>query len=293
MIPKEILKKVKRIEITTRGLVNEVFSGEYHSVFKGRGMEFSEVREYQMGDDIRNIDWNVTARTGHPYVKIFDEERELTVMLLVDVSSSGNFGTTSQMKGEVAAELCAVLAFSAIKNNDKVGLIIFSDKIEKFIPPRKGKQHVLRVIREILFFKPDAYNTNLNVSLEYLSRVIKRRSIVFLVSDFLTENYEKSLQVANKKHDIIAINIIDPREVELPDVGFVELEDAETGETVLVDTSNQMIRGSFYSQSKEERDRREKFFKSIGVDNININTDQSYVEPITRFFRMRARRLMY
>jgi uncharacterized protein (DUF58 family) len=293
MIPKEILKKVKRIEITTRGLVNEVFSGEYHSVFKGRGMEFAEVREYQMGDDIRNIDWNVTARSGSPFVKIFDEERELTVMLLVDVSSSGNFGTTTQMKGEIAAELCAVLAFSAIKNNDKVGLIIFSDKIEKFIPPRKGKQHVLRVIREILFFKPEDSQTDLNVALEYLSRVIKRRSIVFLVSDFLTENYEKSLQVANRKHDIIAINIIDPREVELPSIGFIEMEDAETGETVIVDTSNPAIRGSFYNESKDERDKREKFFKSIGVDNINIKTDRSYVEPITRFFRMRARRMSF
>jgi uncharacterized protein (DUF58 family) len=293
MIPKEILKKVKRIEIATRGLVNEVFSGEYHSVFKGRGMEFAEVREYQLGDDIRNIDWNVTARSGHPYVKVFDEERELTVMLLVDVSSSGNFGTTNQMKGEVAAELCAVLAFSAIKNNDKVGLIIFSDKIEKFIPPRKGKQHVLRVIREILFFKPEESRTDLNVSLEYLTRVIKRRSIVFLISDFLTENYEKSLQVVNQKHDIIAINIVDPREVEMPSIGFVELEDAESGETIIVDTTNPAIRGSFYSQSKEERDNREKFFKSIGVDNITIKTDQSYVEPITKFFRMRARRLAY
>jgi uncharacterized protein (DUF58 family) len=293
MIPKEILKKVKRIEIATRGLVNDVFSGEYHSVFKGRGMEFAEVREYQIGDDIRNIDWNVTARSGHPYVKVFDEERELTVMLMVDVSSSGNFGTISQMKGEVAAELCAVLAFSAIKNNDKVGLMIFSDKIEKFIPPRKGKQHVLRVIREILYFKPEESRTDLNVALEYLSRVIKRKSIVFLISDFLTENYEKSLQVANKKHDIIAIDIIDPREVEMPSVGLLELEDAETGETVMVDTSNPAIRGSFYSQSKEERETREKFFKSIGVDNITINTDRSYVEPITKFFRMRARRLAF
>jgi uncharacterized protein (DUF58 family) len=293
MIPKEILKKVKRIEIATRGLVNEVFSGEYHSVFKGRGMEFAEVREYQIGDDIRNIDWNVTARSSHPYVKVFDEERELTVMLMVDVSSSGNFGTTSQMKGEVAAELCAVLAFSAIKNNDKVGLMIFSDKIEKFIPPRKGKQHVLRVIREILYFKPEDSRTNLNVALEYLSRVIKRKSIVFLISDFLTEDYEKSLQVANKKHDIIAIDIIDPREVEMPSVGLLELEDAETGETVMLDTSSPAIRGSFYSQSKEERETREKFFKSIGVDNININTDRSYVEPITKFFRMRAKRMAF
>jgi uncharacterized protein (DUF58 family) len=291
MIPKEILKKVKRIEIATRGLVNELFSGEYHSVFKGRGMEFSEVREYQIGDDIRNIDWNVTARVGNPYIKVFDEERELTVMLLVDVSSSGSFGTANQMKGEIAAELCAVLAFSAIKNNDKVGLIIFSDKIEKFIPPRKGKQHVLRVIREILYFQPEDSQTDLNVALEYLTKIIKRRSIVFLISDFLTENYEKSLQVANKNHDIIAINIIDPREVDLPDIGFLELEDAETGETILVDTSNPAIRGGFFSESKIEREERGKFFKSIGVDNINIFTDRSYVEPIVRFFRMRARRL--
>ena len=293
MIPKEILKKVKRIEIATRGLVNEVFSGEYHSVFKGRGMEFAEVREYQVGDDIRNIDWNVTARSEHPYVKVFDEERELTVMLMVDVSSSGNFGTANQMKGEVAAELSAVLAFSAIKNNDKVGLMIFSDKIEKFIPPRKGKQHVLRVIREILYFKPEDSRTDLNVALEYLSRVIKRRSIVFLISDFLTEEYEKSLQIANKKHDIIAIDIIDPREVEIPSVGLLELEDAETGETIMIDTSNPAVRGSFYSQSKTERETREKFFKSIGVDNINIYTDKSYVEPITKFFRMRAKRMAF
>ena len=291
MIPKEILKKVKRIEIATRGVVNDVFSGEYHSVFKGRGMEFSEVREYQIGDDVRTIDWNVSARMDHPYVKVFEEERELTVMLLVDVSSSGNFGTASQMKGEIAAELCAVLAFSAIKNNDKVGLIIFSDKIEKFIPPRKGKQHVLRVIREILFFKPEDSQTNLNVALEYLIKVIRRRSIVFLISDFLTEDYEKALQITNKKHDVIAIDIIDPREVELPNIGFIELEDAETGETVLVDTSNAQVRSGFFSKSEGNRLQREKFFKSIGVDNINIYTDRSYVEPITRFFRMRAKRL--
>ena len=291
MIPKEILKKVKRIEISTRGLVNEVFSGEYHSVFKGRGMEFAEVREYQIGDDIRNIDWNVSARSGSPYVKVFDEERELTVMLMVDVSASGSFGTSSQLKGEVAAELCAVLAFSAIKNNDKVGLMIFSDKIEKFIPPRKGKQHVLRVIREILYFKPEDAKTDLSIALEYLNRVVKRKSIAFIISDFLTENYEKALQVANKKHDIIAIDIIDPREVELPNVGFLELADAETGETVLIDTGSREIRETFFSESQETRDKREKFFKSIGVDNINILTDRSYVEPITKFFKMRAKRL--
>jgi len=277
--------------MVTRGLVNEVFSGEYHSVFKGRGMEFSEVREYQVGDDIRIIDWNVSARMGHPFVKIFEEERELTVMLLVDVSSSSNFGTFRQMKGEIAAELCAVLAFSAIKNNDKVGLIIFSDKIEKFIPPRKGRSHVLRVIREILYFKPEDLRTDLNVALEFLSKVIKRRSIVFLISDFLTANYQKALQVANKKHDIIAIEITDPREVEIPNIGFIELEDAESGEAILVDSSSPQVRGTFYSKSQSGREERSRYFKSIGLDNINIFTDKSYVEPIIRFFRMRARRL--
>ena len=288
---KELLKQVRQIEIKTRGLVNEVFSGEYHSVFKGRGMEFSEVREYQPGDDVRSIDWNVSARMGHPYSKVFEEERELTVMLLVDVSSSGSFGTTRQLKREVAAELSAVLAFSAIKNNDKVGLLIFSDQIEKFIPPRKGKKHVLRVIREILFYKPRQAQTDLNIALEYLNRIIKRRSTVFLISDFLSENYEKSLQVINKKHDIIAISITDPREVSLPNVGLIDLEDAETGETILIDTSDSSLRRKFKRDVLERGNERETFFKSIGVDYINILTDRSYVEPITRFFHMRARRI--
>ncbi len=290
-IPRDLLKKVKQIEISTRNMVNEVFSGEYHSVFKGRGMEFAEVREYQPGDDVRTIDWNVSARMGHPYVKIFEEERELTVMLLVDVSSSGNFGTTEQMKREIAAELSAVLAFSAIKNNDKVGLIIFSDKIEKFIPPHKGKKHVLRVIREILFYKPQEATTDLNFALEYLSRVIKRRSIVFLISDFLTENYEKSLQIANKKHDIIAMSITDPREISLPDAGMIDLEDAETGETILIDTGSYQVRSEFYRQTTAQHSGRENYFRSIGVDHINILTDRSYVKPITRFFKMRAKRM--
>lgn len=291
MIPREILKKVKRIEISTRSIVNEIFSGEYHSVFKGRGMEFAEVREYQIGDDVRTIDWNVSARIGHPYVKVFEEERELTVMFLVDVSSSGNFGTARQFKREVAAELAAVLAFSAIQNNDKVGLIIFSDKIEKFIPPRKGKKHVLRVIREILFYKPQDAKTDMSVALEYLSRIVKRKSTVFLISDFLTENFEKSLQVANKKHDIIAISITDPREVALPNIGMIELEDAETGETVVVDTSSTEIRNAFYTKANKHHEMLTSLFRSIGVDHINILTDRSYIEPITRFFRMRARRL--
>lgn len=290
-ISRELLKKVKLIEIATRNIVNEVFSGEYHSVFKGRGMEFAEVREYQPGDDVRTIDWNVSARMGHPFVKIFEEERELTVMLLVDVSSSGNFGTGERFKREIAAELSAVLAFSAIKNNDKVGLVIFSDKIEKFIPPRKGKKHVLRVIREILFYKPMEASTDLNIALEYLSRVIKRRSIVFLISDFLSQNYEKSLQVANKKHDIIALSITDPREISLPNAGLIDLEDAETGETLLIDTGSSDVRSEFFQHAAKVHNERDSFFKSIGVDHITILTDRSYVEPITRFFRMRARRL--
>ncbi|MDZ7264283.1 MAG: DUF58 domain-containing protein [candidate division KSB1 bacterium] len=290
MIPKEILKKVKRIEITTRGMVNDVFSGEYHSVFKGRGMEFSEVREYQMGDDIRTIDWNVTARMGHPYVKIYEEERELTVMLLVDVSSSGNFGTHERMKGEIAIEICALLAFSAIKNNDKVGLMIFTDTIEKFIPPKKGKSHVLRVLRELLYHRPQGTQTNIAHALEYLNRVIKRRCVAFLVSDFINTGYEKALQIANRRHDVVSITITDPRELELPDVGFIELEDAESGEVVLVDTSYSEVRHSYARRSLDEVQYRDKLFRSINVDHIDIRTDQSYIEPLIRFFRMRARR---
>ncbi len=290
-IPRELLKKVKQIEINTRNIVNEVFSGEYHSVFKGRGMEFAEVREYQPGDDIRLIDWNVTARMGHPFVKLFQEERELTVMLLVDVSSSGAFGTEQQLKREVAAELSAVLAFSAIKNNDKVGLIIFSDRIEKFIPPRKGKSHVLRVIREILFYRPRDATTNINEALQFLSRVIKRKSTVFLISDFLAEDFKKSLQIANKKHDIIAVSIVDPREVALPNAGMIELEDAETGESIVVDTTSSQLRDEFHLNAMKQREELKSLFQSIGVDHINIFTNQSYVEPINKFFKMRAKRL--
>lgn len=290
MIPKEILKKVKRIEIQTRGLVNDVFSGEYHSVFKGRGMEFSEVREYQIGDDIRTIDWNVSARMGHPFVKVFEEERELTVMLLVDVSSSGNFGTVERMKGEIAIEICALLAFSAIKNNDKVGLIIFTDRIEKYVPPKKGKSHVLRVLRELLYHKPQGRGTDIALALEYLSRVAKRRAVTFLVSDFISENYEKAMQIANKRHDLVAITITDPREVTLPNVGLIELEDAETGEVVLIDTSDQAIRNSFKSETSTSKAERDKLLRAMSVDTIDIHTDVSYIEPLIRFFRMRAKR---
>ncbi len=290
MIPKEILKKVKRIEIQTRGVVNDVFSGEYHSVFKGRGMEFSEVREYQLGDDVRTIDWNVTARMGRPFVKIFEEERELTVILLVDVSSSGEFGTVQQMKGEIAAEICALLAFSAIKNNDKVGLVIFTDEVEKFVAPKKGKSHVLRVVREILYHRPKGRGTNIGKALQFLSHITHRRAVVFLVSDFINTDYEKALQIANRRHDIIAISITDPRERELPNVGFIELEDAETGETYLLDTTDPAVRRDIAVRSKENALLREKLFRSIQVDHIDISTQQSYIEPLIRFFRMRAKR---
>lgn len=253
-------------------------------------MEFTEVREYQVGDDIRSIDWNVTARMGHPFIKVFEEERELTVMLIVDVSSSGNFGTFERMKGEIAIEICALLAFSAIKNNDKVGLIIFTDEIEKFIPPKKGKAHVLRVLRELLYHEPKGTKTNIGGALEYLNRVSRRRSVVFLVSDFMNSGYEKALQIANRRHDIVAITVTDPREVDLPDVGFIELEDAETGETVLVDTSYAEVRNLYRKQSSDEIQTRLKLFKSINVDHIDIRTDQPYIEPLIRFFRMRAKR---
>ena len=290
MIPKEILKKVKRIEIQTRGLVNDVFSGEYHSVFKGRGMEFSEVREYQIGDDIRSIDWNVSARMGHPFVKVFEEERELTVMLLVDVSSSADFGTFERMKGEIAIEICALLAFSAIKNNDKVGLIIFTDRIEKFVPPKKGKTHVLRVLRELLYHEPEGKGTDISLALEYLSRVITRRSVVFLVSDFISDDYQRAMQIANKRHDLVAITITDPREIELPDIGLVELEDAETGEIIMLDTADLTTRQTFARETSISREERDRNLRTMNVDSIDIRTDVSYIEPLIKFFRMRAKR---
>jgi uncharacterized protein (DUF58 family) len=290
MLPKEIIRKVRRIEIRTKKLVNDVFSGEYHSIFKGRGMEFEEVREYQPGDDIRIIDWNVTARYGYPFVKKFTEERELTVMLLVDASSSGEFGTAQRMKGEIAAELCSVLAFSAIKNNDKVGMIIFTDKIEKYIAPKKGSSHVLRLIREVLYFKPEHQRTDINCALEFLGRIIKRRCVVFLVSDFLSTGYEKRLSVANKRHDVVAIKIVDPREIELPNVGFIELEDTETGEQILIDTKDSRVRKSFQDYAMTEEANLDMTFRSIDLDNIQIVTDRSYVEPLMAFFRARAKR---
>ena len=290
MIPREILRKTRRIEIATRGLVNDVFSGEYHSVFKGRGMSFAEVREYQYGDDIRAIDWNVTARTGAPFVKVFDEERELTVMLVVDVSASGDFGSVERMKSEIAVEICAVLAFSAIKNNDKVGLVIFTDRVEKFVPPRKGRRHVLRVLRELLYFRPEGRGTDIAAALEYLTRVVPRRAVVFLVSDFLGTGYRKALSVAGRRHDMIAIRTADRREEELPPIGYVELEDPETGEQVVVNTSNRAFRDTFVRRANETRAEVERTFRKTKVDVIDVRTGQPYVEALRQFFQKRARR---
>jgi len=290
MIPKEVLKKIRRIEIRTKKLVNDLFSGEYHSTFKGQGMEFEEVRQYEPGDDIRLIDWNVTARTGYPHIKKFKEERELSVVLLVDASSSGQFGTRKRFKSETAAELCALLAFSAIKNNDKVGLIIFTDSIEKFVPPKKGRGHVLRLIREILYFRPQGTQTNIGGALEYFTKVIKRKSVVFLVSDFLSEGFYKPLQIANNKHDIIAVKITDPRETKFENVGLIELEDAETGEVIMVDTASRTFRREFAARAQEDTSALEKGFKLINLDFISIRTDKSYIVPLINFFKKRERR---
>lgn len=293
MIPKEILKKVRQIQIRSSRLVNDVLAGEYVSVFKGVGMEFEEVREYQAGDDIRTIDWNVTARMGHPYIKRFTEERELTIMFLVDLSYSGEFGSMKQFKNEIATEICALLALSAVRNNDKVGLILFTDKIEKFVPPKKGKTHVLRVIREVLYYKPENKGTDISIALEYLLKVTRRKAVCFLISDFITEGFEHALRIANKRHDIIAASITDPRELEIPNVGFVELEDAETGEITLVDTSDRKMMERFNRFNTKNMEERVKLFRSMGVDLIDVRTDRSYVEPIMKFFRAREKRLQY
>lgn len=286
----ELLKKVRKIEIRTKGLVNQIFSGEYHSVFKGRGMVFSEVREYQLGDDIRLIDWNVSARFNHPYVKIFEEERELTVMLVVDVSGSGEFGTVQQMKRDVSAELCAVLAFSALQNNDKVGVIFFSDIVEKFIPPKKGRTHVLRIVRELLDFQPSHRKTNVTEGLRYLTSAIKKRSIAFLISDFIADGYNDALKIAAKKHDLIAVHLYDPRESALVPTGLMRVFDAETGEATWVDTSDRIVRDQYARWWSERQTERTKLFRRSGVDAIEIPIDQSYINPLVSFFRIRERR---
>jgi uncharacterized protein (DUF58 family) len=290
MISEELAKKIRILQITTRKVVNDVLAGEYGSVFRGRGMEFDEVREYMPGDEIRTIDWNVTARTGTPFVKRFVEERELTVMFVVDLSASGEFGSVRKLKNEVAAEFCSLLAFSAVKNNDKVGLIVFTDQIEMYIPPKKGTQHVLRVIRELLNFKPRQASTDIEGALDFLGKVTKKRSVVFLVSDFQAEGFEKPMRVIGKRHDLIAVTVVDPREVRLPNVGLVELEDAETGEIVLVDTGSAGIRKRFERLGREQSARFRELFSSMGVDQIEVMTDRDYVPNLVRFFRSRERR---
>ncbi len=291
MLPAEILKKVRRIEIRTNRLVNESLAGEYHSIFKGRGMEFSEVREYQFGDDIRTIDWNVTSRMGHPYVKKHVEERELTVILLVDFSASGEFGTRRQFKREIEAEICALLAFSAIKNSDRVGLIAFTDRVETFLRPRKGKDHVLRVIREVLYFRPEGRATDIGQALQFMYRTISKRSVVFLISDFLGEGFARPLRVAARKHDVIAITVTDPREEDLPPIGLIDLEDAETGEGLLLDASDRRTRDGFRRWAAQRRLTRETLFRSVGVDAVELFTDRPYDASLVRFFHRRALRL--
>ncbi len=291
METKELLKQVRQIEIKTKGLVNEVFSGEYHSVFKGRGMEFAEVREYQPGDDIRTIDWNVTARFGHPYIKVFEEERELIVMLIVDMSGSLGFASKDKTKQRIAAELTSILAFSAMKNNDKVGLILFTDKIERFVPPRKGRSHVLRIIREVLSFKPEGKGTNISGALEYFNGGVKKRSIAFLISDFIDEGYEKILKIVAKKHDFIGVHIEDIRETDLPKIGLTKFRDLETGEVRYVDLSSKTVREHFMEQVGIYKNKMEQLFKLSGIDLIKIRTGESYIKPLVQFFKKREARL--
>ncbi len=291
MLSVEALRQIRRIHIRTRRLVDGVFAGEYHSVFKGRGMEFADVREYVPGDDVRTIDWNVTARTGHPFVKRYVEERELTVMLLVDLSASGRFGSIAKLKTEIATELCALLALSAIRNNDKVGLILFTDRIERFVPPQKGKDRALRVIREMLHVEPERRGTDLALALEYLHRISRRRSVAFLISDFLASGYERALRLARQRHDVIPICIFDRREASLPDLGLIALQDLETGEQVLVDSGSAAVRRQYRDQRAAAAAARQHLFRGLGIDPIEVRTDQPYIRPLMRFFRQREKRL--
>ena len=286
----ELIKKVRKIEIRTRGLSKNIFSGEYHSAFKGRGMAFSEVREYQIGDDIRTIDWNVTARFNHPYVKVFEEERELTVILLVDVSGSGNFGTHEQFKKDLITELCAVISFSSLQNNDKIGIIFFSDKIEKFIPPKKGRSHILRIIRELIDFQPENKKTDVSGALRYALNVIKKRSILFMLTDFLSPDFSEPLKITSKKHDTIAIQVYDARETEIPDVGLMLAKDPETGNNVWVDTSNTQLRQNYNTWWNRKQESLKDLFLINNVDVIKIATNESYISPLMNFFKKRGSR---
>ena len=290
--PRDILKKIRHLELRTRGLVEAAFAGQYRSVFKGRGMNFEEVRQYQPGDEVRTIDWNVTARLGEPFVKKFTEERELTVMLVVDVSASGAFGGVRLSKRELAAEVASLLAFSAIRNNDKVGLLLFSDHVELFIPPKKGRAHTLRLIREILFFEPKGRGTAAALALEYLNRVVTQRAVVFLVSDFQTPDFSRELSVTGRRHDLIAVPIVDPREEELPDVGIVTLEDAETGEQIEVNTGSRSARAAYAHLVEKRRAELMRMLRGKGIDAIPLRTDADYLPALRNFFRTRERRLM-
>ncbi len=290
MIPQELINKIRQIEIYTSRMVNASFAGQYESVFKGRGMEFDEVREYTPGDDIRSIDWNVTARTGRPYIKHFVEEREMTVIFAVDLSASGDFGTVNKAKNELAAEFCAVLAFAAAKNNDKVGLLIFTDQIELYIPPKKGISHMLRLVRELLYFKMQKRKTNIAEGLDYLARVVRKRATIFLVSDFIETDFKRPLSLLNKRHDVIAVSVRDVAEITLPNIGLIELADAETGEIALVDTSSRQFRDRYSSTSTQRFDNLKNMLRTINVDCVGISTDKPYIQDLIRFFHIRHRR---
>ena len=291
MLPREVLRQIRRLQLKARRAVEDLLGGEYHSVFKGTGIAFEEVREYQPGDDVRSIDWNVTARAGHPFVKRFIEERELTVVLVVDVSGSNQFGTRMQLKREVAAELAAVLAFSAIANNDRVGLVQFTDRVEHFVPPRKGARHVLRLIRDILFFQPEHRGTALREALDYLNRVLRRRTIVFLFSDFIDRDYEQSFKRTGRRHDLVAVRVTDPREEELPAVGLVEFEDTETGQHLLLDTGSRAVRDAYHQAADQRRETVRRLTRAAGVDLIEVGTEGGHLDALIRFFRLRERRL--
>lgn len=284
----ELIKKVRQIEIKTRGLSQNIFAGQYHSAFKGRGMSFAEVRDYQMGDDIRSIDWNVTARFNHPYVKVFEEERELTFMLLIDVSGSSDFGTVNQSKRAMITEIAATLAFSSLQNNDKIGVIFFSDKIEKFIAPQKGKKHVLYIIRELIDFKPESNQTDVSVALRYFANVIKKRCTAFMISDFMSPDFEKALMIASKKHDLVAMQVYDMRDADLPDVGWVKMKDAETGQTLYVDTASVETRLRYNNYWRDSQYRLQQQMAKNRVDMVSIRTDEDYVKALITLFRMRG-----
>lgn len=287
METKDLLKKVRKIEIKSRGLTHQIFAGEYHSAFKGKGMTFSEVREYRYGDDIRSIDWNVTARFNHPYIKVFEEERELTVMLLIDLSGSGDFGTRQQLKRELITEIAAVISFSAIENNDKIGVIFFSDKVEKFIPPQKGRKHILRIISELIEFQPESKGTNISESLRFLTNALKKRCTAFVISDFRDVGYARSLQIAGNKHDVVALHVYDPREAELPAVGLIRVRNSETGEERWLDTGSRELRDHYQVKWNSHLEVMSEIFKRAGVDNVSLATGEDYVKPLRLLFKKR------